>query len=116
MDSCLQDLVAKVTPAMNEGLLQTFTVEEVGTSLNQMAPMKAPGPDGFSACFYQKHWAMVGTEVSQAILNVLNCGCMNKELNFIYIALIPKVSISTCVTKFHPISLCNFFIRLFPKC
>jgi hypothetical protein len=101
---------------MNEGMLQTFTIEEVGTTLNQMAPMKAPGPDGFSACFYQKHWATVGTEVSQAVLNVLNCGCMNKELNSSYIALIPKVSNSTCVTEFRLISPCNFFIRLFPKC
>jgi hypothetical protein len=59
MDSCLQDLDAKVTPAMK---LQTFTIE-VGKMLFQMAPMKAPGPDRFSTCFYQKHWATVGIEV-----------------------------------------------------
>jgi hypothetical protein len=39
---------------MNEGLLQAFTIEEVGTTLNQMVRMKALGLDDFSACFYQK--------------------------------------------------------------
>jgi hypothetical protein len=37
---------------MNEGLLQAFTIEEVGTDLNQMVRMKALVLDDFSACFY----------------------------------------------------------------
>jgi hypothetical protein len=78
MDTYLQDMDVKVTLAMNEGLMQAFTIEEVRTALNQMAPLKALGPDGFSACFYQKNWAIVGLEVSQVVLNVLNIGCMNK--------------------------------------
>ncbi|XP_059452771.1 uncharacterized protein LOC132183336 [Corylus avellana] len=40
-----------------------YTVEEVSTMLNQMSPLKAPGPDGFSVSFFHTHWGTVGPEV-----------------------------------------------------
>ena len=43
---------AKVSEEMNGDLTKDFTVEEVRTSLRQMHPTKAPGPDGMSAIFY----------------------------------------------------------------
>jgi hypothetical protein len=46
-------LESKVTPEMNQQLLSEFTIEEIFRALNQMSSLKAPGPDGFSACFYQ---------------------------------------------------------------
>jgi hypothetical protein len=39
---------------MNKGLLEEFTMADISTELNQMAPFKALGPDSFVACFYQK--------------------------------------------------------------
>ena len=54
-------------------------------------------------------------EVSHAILNILNNGDLNKELNSTYIALIPKVTYPTCVTEFRPISLCNVFYKIVSK-
>lgn len=41
-----------VTNDMNASLSKQFTSEEVKQPLDQMAPLKSPGPDGFSACFY----------------------------------------------------------------
>jgi hypothetical protein len=104
-----------VTPAMNDFLVKDFTIEEVGLALNQMAPLKAPGPDGFSADFYQKNWGNVGGEVSKAVIHMLNNGSMNKDINSTYIALIPKIANPTCVTEFRPISLCNVFYKLVAK-
>jgi hypothetical protein len=43
----------KVTGAMNSKLLADFTVDDISTALNQMAALKALGPDGFSAGFFQ---------------------------------------------------------------
>lgn len=66
--TCTRVLEPKVTPRMNQQLLATFTEEEISNALNQMAPLKALGPDGFSSCFYKQNWAVVKAEVCAAIL------------------------------------------------
>ncbi len=53
METCLSAMDQTVTGRMNQQLLAEFTVEEIEAAMHQMPPMKAPGPDGFSACFYQ---------------------------------------------------------------
>jgi hypothetical protein len=67
VEGCLSVLPTRITAGMNEQLLQTFTKDEVSNALNQMAPLKAPGPDGFSADFFQEHWALL------AMRYVLQC-------------------------------------------
>jgi hypothetical protein len=115
MEECLGATERRVTDEMNQGLLRVFTMEEIGVALNQMPPLKAPGPDGFSACFYQKNWAVMGEEVCGVILNFLNSGIMNKDLNSTYIALIPKVPNPSRVSEFRPISLCNVLYKIISK-
>jgi hypothetical protein len=39
---------------MNNDLLKNFSSEEVIQALQQMGPLKALGPDGFSAGFFSK--------------------------------------------------------------
>jgi hypothetical protein len=80
-----------------------------------MHPLKAPGPDGFSASFFQKHWATVGPGVREAVLHFLHTGIFDSSLNATYIALIPKVSPASKVTDFRPISLCNVLYKLIAK-
>jgi hypothetical protein len=115
MENVLEAVDRRVNHTMNEMLLKDFTIEEVGIALNQMAQLKVPSPNGFSACFFQKNWASIGEEVSQAVLHILNKGCMNKELNLSYIALIPRCKNPTSVFQFHPISLCNVLYKLISK-
>ena len=105
----------RVTPFMNEMLLRDFTVEDVGFTLNQMSPLKAPRSDGFSIDFHQKNWVNVGVEVSNAVFRILNNGCMNNDINLTYNALIPKIANPNRVTEFQPISLCNVFNKLVAK-
>jgi hypothetical protein len=49
----------RVTPSMNQELTAAVSMEEITAALHQMAPLKAPGPDGFPACFYQHNWDML---------------------------------------------------------
>ena len=52
VDRVIQHVPTKVTQQMNVSLLAPYSKEEVKTSLFQMFPTKAPGPDGFPAHFY----------------------------------------------------------------
>lgn len=80
-----------VTQEMNEDLLKVFTMEEIDAALAQMYPLKSPGPDGFSACFYQHSWAIVRREVCKVVLDFLNFGIFDHSLNTTHIILIPKI-------------------------
>ncbi|XP_059457696.1 uncharacterized protein LOC132187382 [Corylus avellana] len=67
LENCLRSLKSCVTPAMNASLVQPYTVEEVSIALNQMPPLKALGPDGFSARMWGKDGYMaVKLDMSKA--------------------------------------------------
>ena len=52
----LETIQCVVTKDMNKELLTKFTDDEVKKALNQMAPLKAPDPDGMPPLFYQHYW------------------------------------------------------------
>jgi len=112
---CLFGLTPRVTPIMNADLAKVFTVEEVNDALKQMHCLKAPGPDGFEACFFQHHWGVVGNSIRYAILDFLNKGNFDPSINSTFIALIPKTSSASSVTDFRPISLCNVLYKIIAK-
>jgi hypothetical protein len=97
---CLTHLDERVTQSMNESLLWPFEVDEVSFALNQMGPLKAPSPDGLSVGFFQNHLDILGDEVCQLVLDILNSRIMYAHLNITNIALIPKVKNPTCITEF----------------
>lgn len=76
-----------------------------------MYPTKSLGYDGMPALFYQKHWDVVGDEVTRYCLGVLNGEGSVKEVNHTLLALIPKVKKPTIVTEFRPISLCTVLYK-----
>ena len=81
----------KVTGEMNVELTRDFTSEEVRTALYQMHPTKAPGPNGMLAIFYKKYWEIVGTSVTNMVLNVLNSDAPLSDINSTNIVLVSKV-------------------------
>ena len=56
MDDSRVDDIPQVSPDENDRLTAEFTIEEVKHAIFQMEHNKAPGPDGFSAEFYQVFW------------------------------------------------------------
>lgn len=72
-----------------------------------MHPSKAPGLDGFNAYFYKKLWPIIGTDVTQAALRILNDQQDPSEWNTTLIILIPKIKEPLSLKDFRPISLCN---------
>ncbi|CAM9001934.1 unnamed protein product [Rhodiola kirilowii] len=114
-DSKLVNVHPVVTEEMNKGLMEEFTEEEVRNALFQMCPTKAPGPDGFSALFYQKCWHIVKDDVTEVVLRCLNNKILDSQLNATNIVLIPKVKDAMSLEQFRPISLCNVIMKIISK-
>jgi hypothetical protein len=115
IQDCLSVISPKVSNDINDSLIRHFVLEEIDTALRQMQPLKAPGPDGFGACFFQQNWDIVGLDIWKMALDFLNLGIFDPALNSTHIALIPKVSNAAFVSDFCPISLCNVVYKIFAK-
>ncbi|XP_058724620.1 uncharacterized protein LOC131596076 [Vicia villosa] len=93
----------------------SFTALEVKEALLQMAPLKAPGPDGLPALFFQKYWSTVGSDVTNLALEILNNNKNPGVINDTHIALIPKCKNPSSPKDFRPISLCNVVMKVITK-
>lgn len=63
----IADLLPKLLAQQADELQQAVTEDEIRNAIMQMAPLKAPRPDGIPAGFYQKHWESVGPDVIKAV-------------------------------------------------
>ena len=104
-----------ITEKMNLSLTHDFMEIEVSEALQQMAPLKAPGPDEMPPLFYQHFWNTVDKDVTSSILSWLNSGTLPNPINHTFITLIPKTDNPEYVHQFRPISLCNVLYKIFPK-
>lgn len=90
-------------------------MEEVEAALMQMGPNKAPGEDGFTAGFFQRHWNLLKGKVGAAVVDFLNGGELPDSVNATVLVLIPKVANPQELTQFRPISLCNVLYKICSK-
>jgi len=100
---------------MNEALDRPYTAQEVEWALFMMGACKAPGPDGFTAVFYQTHWETVGPSITNVVLEFFNRGQLLDAMNQTTIVLIPKIKHPQDLKNFRPISLCNVIYKLCSK-
>ena len=76
---------------MNAQLLDDYMAWEVGATIKQMSPLKAPRLNSMPSLLYQNYWQLVGNDATQSILNFLNTTTLPSHLNHTYVTLIPKV-------------------------
>ena len=81
----------------------------------EMAPLKAPGPNGMPPLFFQTYWTDVSMDVTHAVLSCLNSCSILKSINHTFITLIPKVNNLEKVSNFRPISFCNVIYKIISK-
>ena len=115
MEECLDTVMSKVTPDMQQMLSSEFTADEIKTAVFQMGPTKAPGLNGMNAIFYQKFWHVMGDSVIVAVMDYLHMGFMAPDINHTNSVLIPKVKQPKKMFDFRPISLCNVIYKIISK-
>ncbi|KAA3464146.1 reverse transcriptase [Gossypium australe] len=112
-------ILAGITPAIsadiNTILQASYSGDEIQKALKGMGPTKAPGYDGFPVLFFQKSWHIVGKDVVEFCLGVLNEGEEFGSVNETDIVLIPKTPYPTSLVNFRPISLCTILYKLVAK-
>ena len=88
-----------------------MTDEETKAAIFRMNPDKAPGPDGYTASFFQKTWHVVGNDVCAAVKSFFNSGKLLKEFSCTTITLVPKGSAPSKLSDYRPISCCNIIYK-----
>ncbi|KAL0367271.1 UNVERIFIED_CONTAM: putative aldo-keto reductase 1 [Sesamum radiatum] len=69
-----------LTDVQATGLTSQVQREEVHHALMSIADDKAPGPDGYSVCFFKRAWPLIGKEVRDAVLELFHNGYNQKHL------------------------------------
>jgi hypothetical protein len=92
IEEVLSHIPSRVDASMNASLNAQYSKAKVKAALFQMFPTKAPGPNGFPAHFFQRHWELCGDEVTDMVLRVLNGEDSPEEINKTFIFLIPKIA------------------------
>ena len=105
----------RVTPEMNNLLLQSYSAEEIRVAVFHMHPSKSPGPDGMTPLFYQRFWHVVGSDVVEAVRSFLQSGYLDKEICFTHVVLVPKVNEPQDMSQLRSISLCNVLYKIGAK-
>lgn len=91
------------------------TLEEVRAAAFAIHPDRAPGPDGFSAGFYQSFWDIIGGDMYRDILSFFEDSSLHPRHNETHVRLIPKGLGAKKVSDYRPIALCNAHYKIIAK-
>ncbi|OAP05085.1 hypothetical protein AXX17_AT3G15320 [Arabidopsis thaliana] len=117
--NCCRALIIRWTKAQNSNSKRLIKeVQDAETFLEavfSINPDKAPGPDGFSAGFYQSFWDIIGLDVSLDSKRFFESSFLPRQLNETHICLIPKITSPRRVADYRPIALCTVHYKIIAK-
>ena len=90
VEDALANVTTTISDQLNADLTSPVSEWEVKLALFAMHPEKTPGPDGFTALFYQRLWDIVKEDLTRMVNEFLFDGRMANGLNDVNICLIPK--------------------------
>ena len=112
----LEEIIKIVLPEDAATVLsQPITPEEIRSSMFSINGDKAPGPDGYTACFFKTAWSVVGEDVIRAILFYFQTCKMLPAFNSTGVALVPKCQNPSSMKDFRPISCCSIIYKCITK-
>ena len=104
-----------ITTEMNNALIRIPEKVEIRQAVFSINPDKAPGPDGFSASFYQGFWDIIGEDVTAEIVAFFTSNILNARYNETHVKLIPKSRGAKTVADYRPIALCSTHYKIIAK-
>ena len=92
-----------------------FTEEEVLVAVKELNGDKAPGPNGFTAAFWQSSWDIIRGEVMGMFRDFFANGKFVRCMNSTFLVLILKKGGAEDLMDFRPISLVGILYKLLSK-
>lgn len=81
-----------------------FSVEEVRNAIICMGKDKSADPDEFSMLFYQECWDIIQEDIMMVFAESYDIGIICKDINAIFLVLLPKKNKANELSDFYPIS------------
>lgn len=114
-DEALDYVQTVVHEEDNNMLTQFVTSDKVEPTIFDLSIVKAPGPDGFSALFYQSSWEEVKEEVREMVDSFFTDNTDLDLINSTNIMLIPKNEKPESINHFRLLGLCNVVYKVIAK-
>lgn len=114
-DTVCKALDQTIGKETNQKLIRKPTAKEIKDAVFSIHADKAPGPDGFSASFYQANWPIIGSDVVLEIQQFFKDGILPTSINKTHIRLIPKVNSAKTLPEYRPIALCSVYYKIISK-
>lgn len=89
--------------------------EDIKAALFSIADDISPGIDGYSSCFFQRSWDIVGQDIITAVQDFFRNGKIFKNINVTAITLIPNISSFATVEDYRPIACCSILYKVVTK-
>ncbi|XP_056863970.1 uncharacterized protein LOC108850387 [Raphanus sativus] len=114
-DTVERALSRRISSEVNKELTTIPSATEIRKALFAIHPDKSPGPDGFSASFFQANWNTVGPAIVDEVRGFFITGIMPESINKTQVRLIPKGQHALKVADYRPIALCNVYYKIISK-
>ena len=105
----------KVTELMNTRLTKDVSDAEIKRAVKATKSDSAPGADGMSAHFFQKHWCHTGHMITKEVHRFFREGILPSEWNYTQLFLLPKKPNPKLMSDLRPISLCSVTYKIISK-
>lgn len=96
---------------MDDYLTKDVSNQEILDAIKQISPLKALGPDGMQAIFYQKNWDIVEKSVCKMVRAFFHSKHMLGELDRTHITVIPKLRTRTMTVTISLLVFAIFRIK-----
>ncbi|XP_060195246.1 uncharacterized protein LOC132624493 [Lycium barbarum] len=113
--SLLQHIPELISAEDNSALCIFPNLEEVKKAVFELNGDSASGPDGFTGCFFQTCWEIVGSDVLNITQAFFYGHTLPKSITHTNLILLPKKNEVITFSDMRPISLSNFINKVLSR-